>query len=58
MNNQDLDPKAGILADLENLRKSRGKSDVEDDHQETTEVNQEKRDVLDGIARVAEDKRR
>ncbi|MDK8347337.1 Rne/Rng family ribonuclease [Brevibacterium sp. UMB1308A] len=58
MNTQDLDPKAGILADLENLRKSRGKSGVEEDHQETTQVDQNKRDVLEDIARVAEDKRR
>nr|WP_156798094.1 Rne/Rng family ribonuclease [Brevibacterium mcbrellneri] len=58
MNTQDLDPKAGILADLEDLRKSRGKSGVEDDHQEATEVDQNKRDVLEDIARVAEDKRK
>ncbi|WP_343834435.1 Rne/Rng family ribonuclease [Brevibacterium paucivorans] len=58
MNTQDLDPKAGILADLENLRKSRGKTGVEDDHQEATEVNQENRDALEDIARVAEDKRK
>lgn len=58
MNTQDLDPKAGILADLENLRKSRGKTGVEDDHQEASEVNQENRDALEDIARVAEDKRK
>lgn len=58
MNTQDLDPKAGILADLENLRKSRGKTGVEDDHQDATEVNQENRDALEDIARVAEDKRK
>lgn len=54
MNTQDQDPMAGILADLEDLRKSREKAGVDGERHEHKGPDEETRSVLDDIARQAE----